>query len=76
MQKSTPAKKERSDVMYSTFHTGQRVRIKETDKEGIVFKIDPDMPYICNIRLNNGTYALQSAYKLESIEESDDNQHT
>lgn len=74
MQKSTPAKKERSDVMYSTFHTGQRVRIKETGKEGIVFKIDPDMPYICNIRLNDETYVLQSTHKLESIEESDDSQ--
>lgn len=70
MQKSMPAKKERSDNMYSTFHTGQRVRIKNTDKEGIVFKIDPDLPYIYNVRLDNGTYTSQSAEKLENIKET------
>lgn len=49
------------------FHVGQRVRIKSTKQEGIITAIDPDMPFVYTVRLDNQQYLTFSAQNLESV---------
>lgn len=52
------------------YHAGQRVKIKSTGKEGIVFTYDPDLPYVFNIRLDTGEYITLSREKIEPVSQT------
>lgn len=51
------------------FHTGQRIKVKQTGKTGIIAAIDKDMSYIYVVRLDDGQYITLSASRLEAIHE-------
>ena len=49
------------------FHVGQRVQVKSTKQEGIIAAIDPDMPFIYTVRLDNHQYLTFSVQNLEPV---------
>lgn len=49
------------------FHVGQRVRIKSAKQEGIITAIDPDMPFVYTVRLDNHQYLTFSVQNLELV---------
>ncbi|MBD5585179.1 MAG: hypothetical protein HDQ88_08855 [Clostridia bacterium] len=53
------------------FNVGQRIKIRNKDLYGVVTHVDPDLPYVYMVRLDDRTYDTFTDKQLEGMENED-----